>query len=256
MRTLLRAHWKVLVATLFLVLLVLLTVTPSAAIPEPSLPSLPSRLNAHAAAIASSGAAPHVVHALAAEGYAVRRKGASIEASVANQAPDARPARIFIVGVNANGDGSAAAAVLELARLLKDLRPSPGTEVKFVFFVGGDARDAPGAGSFIAYAGSMASARLAQDALSAFRAVSRAPARGLAAPAYVEGVTLSNHAGCQGDCYPAIAYTDTRFLRYPYYRMTASETAGSEPATDVEETARVVQGLARTITALAAGAKG
>ncbi|MGB9110782.1 MAG: hypothetical protein WCC39_19000 [Telluria sp.] len=259
MQTLLRAHWKVHVAIVLLVLLALFAVAPGAAVPAPPLPSLASRLHAHAAAIGSGGAARHVRHVLAAEGYAVRRHGASIEASVANLAPNARPARIFIVGVNGDGDGSGTAAVLELARLLKDLRPSLGTEVKFVFFMGKDARDAPQAGSFIAFAGGVASARLVQDALSAFRAVSRMPARGLAAPAYVEGVTLSSHAGCQGGCYPAIAYTDTGFLRYPYYRMTTddtTETTGSEATRDVEETARVVQGLARTITALAAGAQG
>ena len=53
MRTFLRAHWKVLVAIVLLVLLALFTVAPGAAVPAPPLPSLASRLHAHAAAIGS-----------------------------------------------------------------------------------------------------------------------------------------------------------------------------------------------------------
>jgi hypothetical protein len=253
MRTFLRAHWKVLVAIVLLVLLALFTVTPSAAVPE--LP-LASRLNTHAAAIVSGGATRYVENVLAADGYAVRRKGRNIEAAVANVAPNARPARIFIVGVNGTGDAGAIAAVLELARLLKDLHPSMGTEVKFVFFMGRDAGSMPQTGSFIAFAGTMASARLAQDALSAFRAVSNTPARGLAEPAYVQGVTLSNRASYEGAGYPAIMFTDTGFVRYPYYQMKANEPATNEVQPDYENTARVVQGLARTITALAAARRG
>jgi hypothetical protein len=248
MRTFLREHWKALVAIVLLVLLALFTGERGAALPERP---LASRLNAHAAAIASGGAARYVGKVLAAQGYAVRRQGSSIEASVANVAPGARPERIFIVGVNGRSEAGSAAAVLELARLLKNLRPSLGTELKFVFFMGPDARSAPRTGSFIAFVGGMAAARLVQDAFSAFRAVSNAPARGLAAPAYVQGVTLSNHAAWQGAGYPAITYTDTGFLRYPYY-----ETATTAVQPDYEETARVVQGLARTITALAAGQQG
>ena len=59
------------------------------------------------------------------------RKVRSFEVSRANLAPHAKPARIFIVGArydpappvaDAGDQGSGAAAVLELARLLKDLR--------------------------------------------------------------------------------------------------------------------------------------
>lgn len=250
MRTFLRAHWKALVAIVLLVLLALFTGNRGAAVPAPS---LAARLSAHAAALAAGNAARHIGNALAAQGYPVRRKGSGIEASVANVAPGARPARIFIVGVNGNS-GDATAAVLELARLLKDLRPSLGTEVKFVFFMGRDRRSATQAGSFIAFVGGTAAARSVQDALSAFRAVAKAPARGLAAPAYVQGVTLSNHAAWQGAGYPAITYTDTAFLRYPYYET--DETPANAAQADYEETARVVQGLARTITALAAGQQG
>jgi len=45
--------------------------------------------------------------------------------------------------------------------------------------------------------------------------------------------------------------TDTAFMRYPYYH-TAEDTPDK---IDYQSTARVVSGLARTITALAAGAR-
>lgn len=270
MRTFFRDHWKVLVAIALLVLLALFTMSPSAAVPEPS---LAERLRTHVAAIASAGhegatpagraaAARYIENALALDGYQVRRQ-ATIEASISNVAPHAKPARIFIVGAHydpagAGDNGSGAAAVLELARLLRDMRPSHGTEVKFVFFAGADSRhpDAgrPDAANFIAYFGTLESSRLVQDALSAFRAVSGPPAHGLAAPAYVQGVTLSDHASYHHAGYPAIMITDTSFIRYPYYKMNDS-AADTPDKPDYGSTARVVSGLAHTIAALAGAAR-
>jgi hypothetical protein len=312
MRTFLRAHWKVVVAIVLLVLLATMTVNPGAAAPE--LP-LAARLRAHVSATASSGhdtatpaererAARYIESVLEAEGYAIRRHAyraggrmmRNIEVSVSNLAPDTRPARIFIVGAH-DDDDSGTAAVLELSRLLKDMRPSQGTEVKFVFFLneeqpwskgeeiggiqyGADApaleaigwytlqrhggqhrpgmekRDA-GPGSFVAFVGTQASSRLVQDALSAFRAVSDLPAHGLAAPAYVQGVTLSDRSAYHRSGHPAILIADTGFMRYPYYRMKADDGAEESPDRfDYEGTARVLEGLARTIRALAAGQQG
>jgi hypothetical protein len=303
MRTFLRAHWKVLVAIVLLVVLALFTVTPGAAVVAE--PSLALRLRTHAAAIASGedDTARYIEGVLQGDGYAVRRqeyesggrKVRNLEVSVSNLAPQAKPARIFIVGARydvaplvpgASDKSSGAAAVLELARLLKNLRPSQGTEVKFVFFVDGEPswrkgdemgsrQDAgaspvlaaigwysqrrgrnpeaarPDPGNFIAFVGTLASSRLVQDALSAFRAVSDFPAHGLAAPAYVQGVTFSDRATYKRFGYPAIMITDTAFMRYPYYH-----TAEDTPDTlDYEGTARVVQGLARTIVRLASGAR-
>jgi hypothetical protein len=331
MRTFFRDHWKALVAIVLLVLLALLTVNPSAAIPEPS---LAERLRAHVSAIASTehntatpaeleAAARYIENALHTEGYRVQRqeyqagghKVRNIEVSIANVAPNAKPARIFIIGAHydsaagdpapgapgANDNGSGTAAVLELARLLKDMRPSQGTEIKFVFFVNeeppwfmseemGSMQHArklhaegqkveaaliletigyyssarrsqklppglegryPDAGNFIAFVGTLESSRLVQDALAAFRNVSDFPAHGLAAPAYVQGVTLSDHSSYHRFGYPAIMITDTAFMRYPYYH-TAEDTPDK---IDYQSTARVVAGLARTITALAGGTR-
>lgn len=302
MRTFLRAHWKVLVAIVLLVLLALFTVTPGAAVVAE--PALGLRLRVHAAAIASGedDTARYIEGVLQGEGYAVRRQEyqaggrrvRNIEVSVTNLAPHAKPARIFIVGarydttplVAAGDKGNGAAAVLELARLLKDLRPSQGTEVKFVFFVDetpsvpegeeiGSTEDAGAApvlaavgwyslrhsrnpdaaradsGNFIAFVGTLEASRLVQDALSAFRALSDFPAHGLAAPAYVQGVTFSDRAAVKRFGYPAIMITDTAFMRYPYYHMT--EETPDQP--DYDGTARAVRGLARTITRLASGAQ-
>jgi hypothetical protein len=327
MRTFLRAHWKAIVAIVVLVLLAMVTVNPGAAAPD--LP-LAARLRAHVSAIASSEhntatpaelerAARYIEGVLRTEGYAIRRQEyraggqmvRNIEVSVANVAPNTKPARIFIVGAHydsapgapgANDNGSGTAAVLELSRLLKDMRPSPGTEVKFVFFVNeeppwfkgeemgsmqharrlheegqnvagalvletigwysqqrhsqqlpaGMEKRFPDTGNFIAFVGTLASSRLVQDALSAFRAASDFPAHGLAAPAYVQGVTLSDHSSYNHFGYPAIMITDTAFMRYPYYH-TAEDTPDK---LDYDSTARVVEGLARTIKALAAGQQG
>jgi len=326
MRTFFRAHWKAIVAILLLIVLAMVTVNPSSAMPEPS---LSTRLRAHVSAIASEEhntatpraleqAAVYIEDVLGSEGYRIRRQEyeagghmvRNIEVSVANVAAGAKPARIFIIGAHydsapgapgANDNGSGTAAVLELARLLKTMRPSQGTEVKFVFFVNeeppwfrgeemGSVRHArqlhadghkvegaliletigyysqarhsqqlppglekryPDTGNFIAFVGTLESSRLVQDALSAFQAASDFPARGLAAPAYVQGVTLSDHSSYNRFGYPAIMITDTAFMRYPYYH-TAEDTPDK---LDYDSVARVVSGLARTIRALAAGAQ-
>ncbi|MFL6673456.1 MAG: M28 family peptidase [Massilia sp.] len=326
MRTFFSTHWKAIVALVILVLLAVLTMTPGAA---DARPGLDARLRAHVRAIASTEhntatpaalerAARHIESTLAAEGYQVHRQQyraggqlvRNIEVSLANVAAQARPARIFIVGAHydsapgapgANDNGSGTAAVLELARLLKNMQPGQGTELKFVFFVNeeppwfmgeemGSMRHAkelhrqgqkvegaliletvgwysqarhsqrlppglegryPDTGNFIAFVGTLESSRLVGQALAAFRAASDFPAQGLAAPAYVEGVTLSDHASYNRYGYPALMITDTAFLRYPYYH-TAGDT---EDKLDYESMARVVNGLARTIVALAGGAR-
>jgi hypothetical protein len=324
MRTFFSTHWKSIVALILLILLAVLTMTPGAANR-----GLSARLRDHVRAIAASEhdtsrpaeperAARHIEAALAAEGYELRRQQyqaggqqvRNIEVSIANLAGGARPERIFIVGAHydsaqgaagADDNGSGTAAVLELARLLKDLQPGRGTEVKFVFFVneaapwskdqemgsGQHAREprrqgqnadgapilapagwhsqhqasqrlAPGlaaqypdTGNFIAFAGTRESSQPVRQALAAFRAGSDFPAEGLAAPSYVEGVTLSDHSSYKRYGYPALMITDTAFMRYPYYH-TVQDTGDK---LDYDSIARVVDGLARTIAALAGGSR-
>jgi hypothetical protein len=242
MRPFFRSHWKVILAILLLIVLAMVTVNPSAAVPAMS---LGARLQMHACILAAPRdarqAADYVEGVLAGEGYRVRRQpGGGVEAALENGVP----ARSFIVNArydSAAPDGYGAAAVLELARLLKTLQPRRGTEVRFVFSAQG------GSGNFIAYAGSAGSMRAVQTVLSAFQDGAAVPARGLAAPAYVRGITLSAHDASM----PAVMVTESGFARYPYYRAGAG--AGDDAPED--GVARVVTALARTITALAAGAR-
>ncbi len=242
MRKFARTHWKILIAILLAIALATLTLETDSAEPDGA-----ARLQAHAVALAGDGggaAMPHVAAALREYGYTPRRAGRDIEAVLSNTAPGARPARTFIVGVRAGADAGSAAALLELARLLKDMQPSRGTEVRFVFLE-------QGTGSFVAFAGSPATSGGVRQALGAFTAQSEAPQQGLAAPAHAMGVTLSDHSANPHHTYPAMMVTETAFLRYPYYR-----TAQDGPdRLDYEGMARVVKGLARTIESLAGAAK-
>jgi hypothetical protein len=281
MRTFLRDHWKTIVAIVLLVLLATVAANPSA---RPVEPTLAACLHAHAKALAPDNQAPaerlraaaaYIRTTLEAAGYAVHDRAAAthheIEAVVANVAPGAGPARSFIVGARYDGsDGddarlktAGAAAVLELARLLAQVRPTRGTGIRFVFLLapdGGpaaaDALDADGDG-FIAYAGTPASARRVQDALAAFQNVAHLGARGLATPAYMQGVTLSSRADKRAGAV-TLVITDTAFTRFPY-----RHSAGDEPALDstpeqrmYTSIARVVGALARTLTGLASGQQG
>jgi hypothetical protein len=171
--------------------------------------------------------------------------------------------------------------VLELARLLAEVRPSRGTEIRFVFFLAPKPGAAPPAGtplddltrmladgpgerpgSFIAYVGSLASSRQVRDALAAFQSLADVPSRGLATPAYMQGVTLSDRAAWHhpGGGLPALVLTDTSFTRFPYRQADADANgaAADDPPEKVvfAGMARVVSGLARTLTVLAAGQRG
>jgi hypothetical protein len=291
MRTFLRAHWKSIVAIVLLVLLALVTVNPGGAAP---LPPLALRLRAHVTALADGAndaaarradAAAYIDNVLRSAGYAVRdHAGAdhrhNIETVLSNVAPGAKAARTFIVGVRydgAPGGDPETAAVLELARLLADERPSRGTEIRFVFFLAPQAASAPAAdlddlarfladapeerpGSFIAYVGSLASSRDVQDALAAFQSVTGVPSHGLATPAYMQGVTLLDRAAWRHPeaGMPALVLTDTSFTRFPFRQADDEPADADEPPEQAvfAGMARVVSGLARTLTALAAGQRG
>jgi hypothetical protein len=271
MRHFLRAHWKAIVAIVLLVLLALATVNPGAATPEPP---LALRLRVHATALAGGPQdATYIGSVLRAAGYAVQDRGRAgharrIEAVLANVAPGAKAARTFIVGARhdgTEGGDPGTAAVLELARLLAGVRPGSGTEIRFVFFLAPKTAahpdiDGDRPGSFIAYVGSLASSRQVQDALSAFQSVAAGPAHGLATPAYMQGVTLSDRAAWHhpGAGLPALVLTDTSFTRFPYRQAENAASDADDPPEQVvfAGMARVVSGLARTLTALAAGQRG
>ncbi|MFK3736327.1 hypothetical protein [Massilia sp. TN1-12] len=331
MRSFFRSHWKALVAIVLLVLLALVTVNPGAATLEPP---LAVRLRAHVMALQSSAAfdkpdarradaAAYIGSVLRMAGYRVRQLsppdggGHDLEATLGTAADvpaHGQPEHTFVIGarldplrLDAEPDGTSgsfplstrddaggAAAVLELARLLKDVRPSPGTEIRFVFFldprpVQVPARPAgqrhgrlagprgqsplrprvqpqvqplPGSGSFIAYVGTPGSARRVQDALAAFQAGTEPDGHGLAAPAYMQGVTLSAGAyGQMGAGMPTLTVTDTAFDQFPFRQIQDDDEEGFDSEErrdprDYDGIGRVVAGMARTLIALAAGQRG
>lgn len=267
MRNFFNAHWKAILAIVLAIVLAMLTVETRS-----DGPPLAARLHGHVQALApaaASASAPapmrHAAQSLQQSGYAPRacNDGAGercLEVSIANLAPGATPQRLFIVGARLGPDGNAgAAAVLELARAVKELRLAFGTEIRFVFFESIDQRKRtphglalaePGAGpdavtNFMAFIGSREASVPVRQALAAFRSDPMMARQGLAAPAHVMGVTLYGHGAARGDG-PALVITDTGFLRYPYFR--ANDDAEE---LDYEGMAHVVDGLAQTLQALA-----
>lgn len=231
------------------------------------LPALSARLEQHALMLAASAratdaptqSARYIEVMLASQGHAVSRRNYlqqrqlvhHIEVTVSNPASAHRPARVLVIGAShvprTTSSNSETAAVIELARLLKGVRPAEGTELKFVFFVSGVS---PDTGNFLAFAGTRGAAELVRKTLASFRAASTFPAEGLAAPAYIEGVTLAGHASRRRYGDPALMITDIAFLHYPY-----SHTAQREPPrSDYAGMARSVGGLAKLVAGMAAPA--
>lgn len=271
MRNFFNSHWKVIVAILLAIVLALLTVETKS-----DMPSLPVRLQAHAEAMAprSQRSVPlHIETTLTQFGYTPQGRpgdgtaGAapSIEAAVANLAPGVRPDHIFIIGAQLHqDDNNGAAAVLELAHAVKDLRPALGTEIRFVFFMENDrsagidglAVPRPRAGgNFLAYIGPRASSLRVSQALASLQGDRMQLRQGLAAQAHVMGVTLSRHDEAAGR---TLVLTDAGFLRYPYFRADASMDEPDDHSDydddddyDYDAMARIVSGMARTLIALA-----
>jgi hypothetical protein len=266
MRDFFRSHWKVILAMLLAIVLATLTVeTRSDTAP------LAARLQAHARALAPSAPSSpmqYVDTSLRRYGYVLDRQRIgrasgshpthSIEATLARVTPGAMPIRTFVIGARVGPDGDVgAAAVLELARAVKDLRPAPGTEIRFVFFMGiaeSGAEDT-GAGNFIAFTGTPDAAQRVHQAFAALRSDPQLMHHGLATSAHVMGLTLSRHGG--GDDSPrttTLLITGSDFLGYPYFYTTpspADDTDEAQQSDEFDGLARVVAGLTRTLTAMA-----
>lgn len=105
----------------------------------------------------------------------------------------------------------------------------------------------PETGDFIAIVGNLGSAGLVRKSIAAFRAHTRFPSEGLAAPEFVRGIGWSDHHSFWKAGYPAIMITDTAFFRYRAYH-TREDTPEK---LDYERLARVTCGLAPTVMALA-----
>lgn len=275
MRNFFNSHWKVILAILLAIVLAMFTMDTSS-----SVPPLAARLQAHTQALTSvspgasndtrHGALRHVETSLRRYGYSPRVRqggdtahpGRSIEVTVSMLAPGERPSRTFIVGAHLGRDAAAgsagAAAVLELARAAKALRPAYGTEIRFVFF----GNDEPSAsaerraiagrrdgGNFMAFIGTRESSAQVRQALAALRSDPMLARGGLAAPAHVMGLTLSGHGSGPRDG-PALVITDAGFLRFPYFHAE-TPPGQAQDRNDYEGMARIVGGLSRTLAALA-----
>ena len=274
MRHFFRSHWKVILAMLLAIVLATLTVeTRSDATP------LAARLQAHARAFAPgapSSPMQYVDTSLRRYGYVLDRQwinsgsgrgsgghpAHSIEATLASVTPGAMPERTFVIGARVGPGGDVgAAAVLELARAVKDLRPAPGTEIRFVFFMGSaeSGAEETGAGNFIAFIGTPDGAQRVRQAFAALRSDPQLMHHGLATSAHVMGLTLSrsDNSDDDGDGSPAtttLLITGSDFLGYPYFYTTPSPADDNDEAQQPGEfdgLARVVAGLTRTLTAMA-----
>jgi hypothetical protein len=106
----------------------------------------------------------------------------------------------------------------------------------------------PDVGDFIGFVSNLRSRALLRRSIGAFRAAARFPSQGAAAPAWVPGVWWSDHWSFWLEGYPAIMISDTAPYRNPFYH-----TPRDRPETlDYARTARVVDGLAHVVRALAA----
>ena len=274
MRNFFNSHWKAIIAILLAIVLATLTAETKS-----DQPPIAARLHMHAQALAPGApgsALRHVETSLRRDGYAPQTQTQSdtgaigvadrIEAAVSNLAPGRWPSRTFIVGARIGPDGSvAAAAVLELAHAVKDLHPAPGTEIRFVFFVdqgpSAGSNDEgvslqPDIGNFLAFIGNREAAQRVRQAFIALRSEPLQARPGLATSAHVMGSSLSSHGAQDGTT--ALVMTGGGFLRYPYVHIRPladpAQEAAHEDAADLNDydgIARVVTGVARTLTALA-----
>ncbi|WP_183555673.1 hypothetical protein [Massilia aurea] len=238
---------------------------------------LAARLQAHARALvpdAPSSPMQYVDTSLRRYGYVLHRQridsdsdsinhaAHSIEATLASVTPGAMPERTFVIGARVGPGGDVgAAAVLELARAVKDLRPAPGTEIRFVFFMeaGESGAEDTGAGNFIAFIGTPDGAQRVRQAFAALRSDPQLMHHGLATSAHVMGLTLSrsDNSDDDGDGSPAtttLLITGSDFLGYPYFYtapLNADETDEAQQPGEFDGLARVVAGLTRTLSAMA-----
>ena len=106
----------------------------------------------------------------------------------------------------------------------------------------------PDRANFVAFVGDLGARRLVRQAQRLFRKHSDFPCESLAAPAFVPGITRSDHWSFRRHGYPAVMVTDTAYNRYPHYHLP-SDTAEK---LDYERMARVTLGLAGMLEELAA----
>ena len=105
----------------------------------------------------------------------------------------------------------------------------------------------PHTGNFIAFVGNLASRSLVRQIIAGFRADTRFPSEGVAAPAFIPGVGWSDHWSFWQEGFHGVMVTDTALFRYPQYH-TREDTP---EILDYDRLARVTAGLHRVIASLA-----
>lgn len=105
----------------------------------------------------------------------------------------------------------------------------------------------PDRGDFIAFVGDLGVRGLVRESISSFRKHAAFPSEGVAAPAFIPGVSWSDHWSFRHHGYPAIMVTDTAFYRYPHYHLRSD----TPDKLDYERMARVTLGLAAMLNELA-----
>jgi Zn-dependent M28 family amino/carboxypeptidase len=104
----------------------------------------------------------------------------------------------------------------------------------------------PDRANFIAFVADLGAWGLVRRASSLFRRHSDFPSQWLAAPAFVPGITRSDHWSFRRHGFPAVMVTDTAFNRYPHYHLPSD----TPEKLDYERMAKVTLGLAAMLREL------
>jgi Zn-dependent M28 family amino/carboxypeptidase len=105
----------------------------------------------------------------------------------------------------------------------------------------------PDRANFVAFVGDIGARPLVRKSISAFRDAMKFPSEGVAAPAFIPGVTWSDHWSFRSQGFPAVMVTDTAFNRYPHYHLPTD----TPEKLDYQRMAKVTMGLAAVIRELA-----
>ena len=122
----------------------------------------------------------------------------------------------------------------------KDAPGSQSVPFPFNFFY-------PDTGNFVAFVGNLDSRDLVQRTVEVFRAAEPFPAYGASVPSFLPGASDSDQNGFWSMDFPAVLVTDTGSLRSLEYEHMSD----TFDRLDYARMARVTNGLAKTITALA-----
>lgn len=148
--------------------------------------------------------------------------------------------KVYARAARARGDDIRVMLSLEMLGCYSDQPGSQGYPPLLKHFY-------PAQGDYIAFVSNLRSRRALRSAFDAFRAASDFPAEKLAAPALVPGIGWSDQLSFWREGYPAAMVTDTAFHRYRHYHRPTD----TPEKLDYERMARVVEGLAGALRALA-----